>query len=306
VIPISGGKITRVAYSSSNRYIAWALGDGSLQIWNVGEGRIEQDLSLNLSGDNDAVISLAFSPLDDKRIAWTTQNGYRIYARDWTTPSVQLKTSIIHANRIMGIAFSPDRNQIITVSNRLGTVAVHDATTLDLTRGSVTGDVHWAKLVACSSSGSRIASVSEFSTAILIYDARTGSYEKEMQVNIQNGAVIDLGAVMAVALSSDGKLLVSGSFLGAVQLWDVEKGVMRGEKRFEENVHSVAFSPDAQYIAAGFGDGTLRMLNTALNIQWSFKPHSSPVDFLAFSSDSSRLVSASDTRICVSDTKVVH
>jgi WD40 repeat protein len=303
VIPIKGEKLTRVAYSSSSLYIAWTLTDGSLRIWNTKKDCIELELSLKLS-PGDAVISLTFSPSDDKLIAWTTQDGNWIHIRDWTTSGIQLISSQRYLNRIMSIAFSPNGEEIVAVSNRSNTVAVHDATTLNLKRGSVTGLEYWAKLVAFSSDSSLIASVSEYSTAIQIWDAKKGSCEREMQVNIRDGNLKPLGSVMAVAFSPNGKLLVSGSFKGTISLWSMESWTISGEKQFEDDVYSVAFSPDSKHIAAGFGSGMVIMLDTAWNVQRSFKPHSSPVTFIAFSWNSSQLVSASDTRICVLDAKV--
>jgi WD40 repeat protein len=298
MIPIKGVDARRVAYSSNSNHIAWAADDGMMWIWNVDEDHIERIFSLNLPV-NDHVMNLAFSPSDDKIIAWTTSGDHRIHAVDRTTSDIQPRSSQTFDSAIRSIAFSPNGAQI-AVGFENKAVAVCDATTLGLTDRSLTG--HEAPIVSVTFSpdGSRVASGSDMST-IRIWDALTRGFQRSIQASDQ---------VVAIAFSPDGKKLVSGSsrpimlYSGMVQLWDVETGNMSGEEAFFWDVCSVAFSPDGKHIAAGFRNGEVKIWDTRLELEWSSETHSEQVDYVAFSSDGSRFVSASGTKIYVWNTKV--
>jgi WD40 repeat protein len=67
------------------------------------------------------------------------------------------------------------------------------------------------------------------------------------------------GAVTAVAISLDGRYLVSGSEDSAVKLWDIARGEPVRSMSADTPVRTVALSPAARWIAAGFDDGTLRV-----------------------------------------------
>ena len=62
-------------------------------------------------------------------------------------------------------------------------------------------------------------------------------------------------SVMAVAVSPDGKQIVSGSYDKSVRVWDASTGdelnVLKGHR---DLVRSVAFSPDGKQIVSGSYD----------------------------------------------------
>ena len=69
--------------------------------------------------------------------------------------------------------------------------------------------------------------------------------------------------VSAVAFSSDGARVVSGSWGGAVQIWDAETGNSVGKpfRGHAGHVLSVAFSPDGRRIVSGSDDQRIRIWN---------------------------------------------
>ena len=77
---------------------------------------------------------------------------------------------------------------------------------------------------------------------------------------------VNYGIVTAVAFSPDGRYLATGrgfmphaSHNESVNIWDAESGRLirnlpgpAGPKRIENDVKSVAFSPDSRYLAVGY------------------------------------------------------
>src|SRR5262249_48403659 len=60
-------------------------------------------------------------------------------------------------------------------------------------------------------------------------------------------------AVSAVAVSQDGRHIVSGSEDGTLLLWDVTGGQFRRFEGHPDRVNAVAFSPDGRYIVSSSG-----------------------------------------------------
>ena len=70
-------------------------------------------------------------------------------------------------------------------------------------------------------------------------------------------------------MSPDGKLAITGSGEGVIQIWDILTGdVVRTLKGHTDNVAGVAFSPDGAQIVSGSSDHTVRV--------WDARPVSVP------------------------------
>ncbi|KIN95017.1 hypothetical protein M404DRAFT_87651, partial [Pisolithus tinctorius Marx 270] len=103
--------------------------------------------------------------------------------------------------------------------------------------------------------------------------------------------------VHSVAISPDGKRIVSGSLDYTVQIWDVERGVQIGSplEGHTHTVMSVAFSPDGKRIVSGSLDDTVRVWDVEGGVQIGspLEGHTHIVNSVAFSPDGKRIVSGS-------------
>jgi WD40 repeat protein len=65
-------------------------------------------------------------------------------------------------------------------------------------------------------------------------------------------------SVLALAYSTDGRYLASGSADGSVRLWDADTGVEAAVEPGEAMVWSVRFNPKGHLLAVGNQDGEIR------------------------------------------------
>ncbi|RXW12284.1 hypothetical protein EST38_g13570 [Candolleomyces aberdarensis] len=103
--------------------------------------------------------------------------------------------------------------------------------------------------------------------------------------------------VRAVAISPDGKRIVSGSWDNTIRIWDMEKGAQVGEPLLGhgEAIYSVAISPDGKLIVSGSDDKTIRIWDaeTGMQVGESLRGHEYSVRSVAFSHDGQRIISGS-------------
>ena len=110
------------------------------------------------------------------------------------------------------------------------------------------------------------------------------------------------GSVNALALSPDGRFLVSGSEDVTLKIWDTATGnVLRTLSGHEQSVLAAAISPDGRKIASGGADATVRVWNVVTGESTKTVSHSSAVKNVAFSDDGRRLTSLGNNEIKVYD-----
>jgi WD40 repeat protein len=106
------------------------------------------------------------------------------------------------------------------------------------------------------------------------------------------------GAIHAVAISADGKIVASGSDDRTVRVWSTATGkqVLKLE-RHEYAVRAVAISANGKTIASGSFDKTVRVWSTATGEQTlTLKGHSDWVRAVAISADGKIVASGSDDK----------
>jgi WD40 repeat protein len=109
--------------------------------------------------------------------------------------------------------------------------------------------------------------------------------------------LIEASSPICIAVSPDGKRIVSGSSDKTLQLWDADLGIALGEplRGHINAVQSVAFSPDGKRIVSGSSDKTLQLWDAGLGVALGepLRGHINAVQSVAFSPDGKRIVSGS-------------
>src|SRR6266700_3387686 len=125
-----------------------------------------------------------------------------------------------------------------------------------------------------------------------------GSRRGEVRVWRESGKLLHLAwqahtsTVATLAFSPDEGMLATGSWDGAIKLWDLESGTLLWTSWQTDFIHCVAFSPDGRTLASS-GDGATVRLWDAYNgthLQ-TLTGNSGPVQALAWSPDGSLLAS---------------
>jgi WD40 repeat protein len=260
--------VQTVAFSDDGRMLASAdgdplvpsSGDTTIQLWDA---RTYRQLGKPLTGHNDAILSVAFSP-DGRTLASASKDKtIRLWNTRTRTPLGKALTG--HNEAVLSVAFSPDGRTLASAGSdpsvpgggdktiRLWDVRTHKQLGKPL-RGHT--DVIWS--VAFSPDGRTLASASSDKT-IALWNVHT---HKTVGSPLQG----HLARVFSVAFSPDGRTLASASKDKTIRLWDVRTQKQLGKplRGHLARVNSVAFSPDGLTLASASDDTTIRLWENLL------------------------------------------
>ena len=256
--------ISAVAFSPDGQLLATGGLDHLIKLWDVTSG----EEKATMRGHSAWVVEVVFSP-DGKTLATSSgvdsRSGYssdnRI--RLWDVETGQEQASFgfegfIHSD-VLALMFSPDGKRLVTGSSHV-----------------------WAQNVNRPPGGTK--------GRLTIWDLATG----------QSRTIHEdpPGAILAVAVTRDGKMMASGGFTRTPRLWDLPSGrelmVLRRQRNW---IYTLAFSPDGKILATGSGStrersrrGDLILWDTATGEALvSIDTDGHGVTSVAFSPDGSQL-----------------
>jgi WD40 repeat protein len=266
--------INSVAFSPDDRIIASGSSDQTIRLWEVNSTTCLK----TLYGHNHWVWSVAFSP-DGKTLATGSTDQM---VRLWDVSRGQcLKTLQGHTSTINAVAFSPDGRSLASGSDDQ-TIRLWEINSGQCL-GILQGHTHWVNSVTFSSDGGTLASGSDDQT-IRLWEVSSGTclkifsghshWVKSVAFNsdgktlascgdqtlrlwdVNNGTCLKTFSghshwVSSVAFSPDDKTLASGSYDGAIRIWEKQADeclhMLRSDRPYERmNITQVKGLTEAQ------------------------------------------------------------
>ncbi len=215
-------QVNAVGFSPDGRSLVSGSGDKTVKLWDSESG----SLIRTLSGHGDWVGAVQFSP-DGRRLA--SGSGDKTVKLWDAEKGTVIRTLKAHDDWVRYVAFSPDGRRLVSGGD--------DKLKLwDAGRGSLirifAGEYAMVDSFAFSRDGRRLASAGN--NVLNFWDAETGAVVRTFPRHD------DLGNPdVSVAISPDGRRIVTGSLDDKIRLWDAESGSL---------LATLLALPDEQYV----------------------------------------------------------
>ncbi|KEP46756.1 vegetative incompatibility protein HET-E-1 [Rhizoctonia solani 123E] len=280
--------ISEVAVSPDGHLLVSAANDDTIRIWNTNTWQ-----SRVLFQNTGIVISVAFSPDGLRLVSGSDDGNVRIWeVQDFSDEPVVDSQLEGHTDWIRTVAFSPCGTYLISGSDDM-TVCIWDLQNKRLRCSPLKHNRRILK-VGVSADGERIFSVSE-DRMIHVWSAQSGELEYAIGPIKTGGAYhVKYQEFWPAAFLFDGKRVVCGSNSGKIYMQDGHEPFFSFAGH-NDQVHSIAFSPNGQLFASGSVDGSLMIwdASTGEGLFDTLTGHSGDVNSIAFSPDSALVASGS-------------
>lgn len=241
------GIITSVACSLDGKFVLSGSWDRTVRLWDMQTGR-ETGV---FRGHVSMVNTVAFSPDGKYVLSGSSDNTLKL----WESQTGKEVRTFRHTGPVTSAAFSPDAKYIAS--------AGRDA--WDRSKVRIWEVETGINILSRDLPNSPIPlSLAFLPDSRHVYFTTSGRFTALLDIDTKE--VREIGkhskAVYAVAVSPSGKLGLSGDVTGILQFYEFEYGTLRVKVRTDQNeIWSVAYSPDGNSVISGGKDGTISSWN---------------------------------------------
>jgi WD40 repeat protein len=276
------GAVSLLAFSPDGSQIAVVNDTDDLQIWSLQNGAMVDSLTGWHSG---AVNAVAFNPdgttlVSGGGTAFGSAGGVHL----WHVDSRDQFASLTADNGpVQTMAVSPD-GATIAIGTATGVLEFRDGED-GLVRRTIHSHEGRVLSVVFSPKGDAVATGGDDSSARL-WDTLTGQERAEL-TNLG-------GPIRHLNLSEEGDLLPSEGVQDVTELAGLEEFNVACTAGAADGVTSMLFSPDKRFVASGYFDNTVRLVDLVTGAEWAvLRGHTGNVWSIAFSPDSRIMATAS-------------
>jgi len=248
-----------VAFFPDGQRVLSSSNDNSLKLWDVKSGRLLR----TFPRPDDSVKTIALSPDGQRALLGNKVGTMKLLDMD---SGRLLRTIAGHSKGVNVIAFSPDGLHVLSGGTKsYGSVYSIDFVSQENNPNFLNGE----------------------DQTLALWEVDSGRLLRTFKGHSKD--------VIAVAFSTDGRRVLSGSRDKSMKLWEVDSGrLLRSFEGHSDKVSAVAFSPDGQYALSGSSDQTLKLweLDSGRLLR-TFKGHTDWIESVVFSPDGRRILSGS-------------
>jgi WD40 repeat protein len=247
-------RVAAVSFSPDGKQVA-SCGEKEIQIWEVGSGK----LITTLKGHTGEITGMVFAHKNPNRLA-SVGDDKRLIVWDFATGKPLLKSDE-QTTRMEAVAFAREDNQVAGVDSS-GALVVFTITgdKLKLGFGGAAADSKGLSTVAFSANGSSLF-IGGMDKQIKQIAGPIGTEATVGNTIRRFGGHSD--EVNSLALTPDGKQLVSLDSGQMVLVWDLESGkklrAFPGDPAFKKGI-CLAVRPDGRQLAIGYETGAIRLI----------------------------------------------
>jgi len=310
------GWVNSVCFSPDGRYILSGSADRIIRLWDTPTGRKIH----KFKGHKYSVNSVCFSPDGRYILSGSTDGTIRLWK---ATTGKEIRRFKEHTGGVTSVCFSPNGSYVSSGNNN-GAIRLWDvATGKEIRRFE--GHTDEINSVCFSPDGRFVLSGSKDKT-IRLWDVATGKENRKSEFAITSshfsantlipysgirrfepsGIFRRLGGTNSgftfVCFSPDGKYILLSQSHGSndktIRLWDASTwNFIREFKGHTNQVRSICFSPNGNFIVSGSNDKTIRLWKTSTGKEiWNFEGHTDYVNSVCFSPNGRFVLSGGDDK----------
>ncbi|WP_395375801.1 TIR domain-containing protein [Marinicella sp. W31] len=307
--------ILDVAISNNGVYFATAHEDGSLEVWNIASG-----LKMHtISAHDKQINSIAFTNNNKHLVSGSDDSTIKI----WHVEDGELSNSInAHYSVVTSISVSPN-GKTLASSSEDGSVQLWDTETWEFI-DVIPKNTDPVSMISFSSDGSKLAVATDFGM-VLIWDFNQNDilftikdfYDVSSMVFLLDGESLVIGdgeelkifnlktkkvigkltghkeKINSLALSPNGKHIVSTSFDQTNKIWDLEnQQLIQSIPAGYASMSDMVYSPDGLLLISGRVDENINIYKKDTSNKFVLKNgHNESINNVVFSHDSMLIAS---------------